>query len=223
MGWTVGCSSFNGGTAADATDAAVADASATDARPPAPADGGDPDDGPAAQADGGNPDAGRCTALTAPDGIATQEVAEGGSPWSSLASAVKADAVSARSATISANEVTQLILVRELHLLVPLDATITGVSVNILRQSPGGVRDGSVRLYKSGARIGAERRKGEPWPATDAEASYGSSADLWGTALSPADVNADGFGVAISAMVEPGSGGTIARVDAITLTVHYCR
>ena len=49
----------------------------------------------------------------------------------------------------------------------------------------------------------SEHSSASEWPRSwGAYRSYGNSADLWGTTLTPADVNSSGFGVAYSGQVD---------------------
>ena len=100
-------------------------------------------------------------------------------------------------------------------------ARITGISVKVVRASPGDVVDNSMKLVQNGAVAGSDRQSGLGWPLAFTAVTYGSAADLWGLDFTPAEVNADGFGMALSA--KGTGGGTVGRVDFIEVTVHYCR
>jgi hypothetical protein len=56
--------------------------------------------------------------------------------------------------------------------------------------------EGSVRLVVGGVAAGDDRATGAALPLSDAYLTFGGSADLWGLALTPADVNAADFGLA---------------------------
>jgi hypothetical protein len=58
------------------------------------------------------------------------------------------------------------------------------------------------------------------WPTTEADASYGGSADKWGLTPSAAQINASNFGVALS-VKNFGATGATASVDCIEVTVTY--
>jgi hypothetical protein len=117
---------------------------------------------------------------------------------------------------------------------VPGTATIQGVSVRITRKGTY-VEDGSgyperyvtdsvVKLIKAGAVTGISQADGSsPWPSVLTAKDYGSSSYLWGATLTPTDVNASNFGVAISAYLinEVESGSTAAYIDSVQVTVHY--
>ena len=112
---------------------------------------------------------------------------------------------------------------------VPTDATVTGVEVLIERSAINdfpytfpfdfglNVTDNIVRLVRGGTVVGDDKASGDQWPGMDVVRSYGGSTDLWGTTLTPAQVNASDFGVVLSATVTVAQ----ARVDQIRITVHY--
>ena len=106
---------------------------------------------------------------------------------------------------------------------VPSHATINGVTVEIERRKSNGtetVIDSSVRLIKGGTPTGDNKADGvNDWPTADAYKTYGGSADLWGSTLTPADVNASGFGVSLVAAFDQHD--VTAEVDHIRITVHY--
>lgn len=110
----------------------------------------------------------------------------------------------------------------------PTSATVSGIEVNISRASdaPEMVADYEVKLVRAGATLGLDRAKTNAWPATAAAsaftyADYGSSSDLWGSTWLPADVNAEGFGVALTPMYLDTAGNARAYVAFIRATIHY--
>ena len=118
---------------------------------------------------------------------------------------------------------------------VPANATITGIEVEIEKNSTnvgGGdwTGDYSVRLIKGGFMAGADlAHRDTKWPHQPDENSpaavYGSSTQMWNLSLTPADVNADDFGVAISAVRHKakldGVPNATAFIDNIRVQVHY--
>ncbi|MBK7087223.1 MAG: T9SS type A sorting domain-containing protein [Flavobacteriales bacterium] len=75
--------------------------------------------------------------------------------------------------------------------------------------------DQLVHLLKAGSLVGNNLASGTPWPTSDATATYGGPTELWGQTWYLADINANNFGVALSALVQNGT----ARVDHVTITV----
>lgn len=101
---------------------------------------------------------------------------------------------------------------------IPPVAEITGIEAVIERRSLGGtVFDAAVRIVKGGVVGSTDRAAGGFWPMADATTTYGDDSDLWGETWTPADINAAGFGVAVSATDTFDTAG----VDHITLTVYY--
>lgn len=103
---------------------------------------------------------------------------------------------------------------------IPLDATIVGVTVNIERSSTivATTNDNSVKLVKGGVISGSDKAVGTAWGTADSVAVYGSASDLWGLALTPADINSSTFGVVISAVTTLAA---TAQVDMVSITIEY--
>ena len=107
---------------------------------------------------------------------------------------------------------------------IPLNATISGIQVTIGRYAiiSNAIRDNSVRLIVGGAVIGANAANTTLfWPTTEAPANYGSTTYLWGLTLSPSQVNAINFGVALIAQNTTGTNNISARVDYIQISITY--
>lgn len=107
---------------------------------------------------------------------------------------------------------------------IPPGATIDGVIVSIERRDSDGTDaafDNSVKLVKGGTVSGNNKADtGTAWPSAYTVKTYGSSSDLWGLALTPADVNASDFGVVL-AIDAIGADLSSTQVDYISITVHY--
>jgi hypothetical protein len=86
----------------------------------------------------------------------------------------------------------------------------------------GSIRDLAVRLVEGGAITTSERARSDLWDALYTPVVYGGSTDLWGQVLTPADVNATGFGTAIRTEYTSFAGNNDAGVDAIRMTLRYC-
>jgi subtilisin-like proprotein convertase family protein len=105
---------------------------------------------------------------------------------------------------------------------IPANATITGVQVTIGRfaSNSNTIRDNNLQLVVGGATTGANRASATGWTSSEIAAAYGSTSDLWGTALTPAQVNASNFGVSLA--VECYSGNNRSPfVDYIQITISY--
>lgn len=103
---------------------------------------------------------------------------------------------------------------------IPLDATITGVTLSVERSTTvlNGTHDSSIRLVKAGVISGNDKASATLWPTSDGTATYGSATDLWGIALTPADVNLSTFGVAIASVADIGS---TSNIDMVSLKIDY--
>lgn len=151
--------------------------------------------------------------------------------WNTLSDVILADnnyAISTQALGILATSNTNYIQVGGLGFSIPAGSTICGITVSVER-SAGGlgvgcvVHDADVRIVKNGVLTGTNHASGASWGSSDAVATYGGAADLWGTTWMPADINAAGFGVAIAASMQTGliALALSARIDYISVTVHY--
>lgn len=102
---------------------------------------------------------------------------------------------------------------------IPSIAVIDGVHVELLRSGTA-AQDSEVKLIKAGSPVGTNKAA-YAYPGSLGWQSYGGAEDLWGTTLTPAEVNASNFGVTFSARNTSGGGG--ASIDAARITVlwHY--
>jgi hypothetical protein len=107
---------------------------------------------------------------------------------------------------------------------IPTEATITGITVTIGRfESATGtgtdVRDNVVQLIKGGVVTGTNLAvTGTDWPTTETALAYGGTTNLWGNTLTPADINASNFGVALAVT---SSNSRTASVDYMQIQVTY--
>lgn len=137
-----------------------------------------------------------------------------------------ADAALENGAVALASSQTHYIKATNFFLSVPGGKTIVGIGLRVKWDGIyGGIgpTDASVKLVKGGVISGADRADGRALPLTTpggglAWSGYGGSTDMWGLALTQADVTGATFGVAISAG-HPGQ--TSVQIDAIELTVYY--
>ena len=103
---------------------------------------------------------------------------------------------------------------------------LMGFQVTIGRHESGtragnfDVRDSMVSLLKDGGITGNNKAAtGTEWPtAPPVPAVYGTPTDLWGTTWTPADINANDFGVALSVISDI---NRIAYVDYMQISVTY--
>jgi hypothetical protein len=105
--------------------------------------------------------------------------------------------------------------------------TIDGIVVEIERKCTHSVlfeyaQDNIVKIVKGGTISGTDKADTvTKWPTTDAYASYGGAADLWGLSWTASDINDSTFGVVISANINLLKLPVVARIDHIRITVYY--
>jgi hypothetical protein len=151
---------------------------------------------------------------------------DGGSvaSWSSATSARVSDN-SYASAQMGSGVTTQYLVALSYGAALPANAVVDGITVAIERSSTSGIAtsDYAVQLIKT-AQIqmaGDNKAAAGIWPLAESTATYGGPTDKWGNTWTAADINAGGFGVALSAKFTSNLGSEQARVDSIKVTVHY--
>ena len=116
---------------------------------------------------------------------------------------------------------------------IPAGATINGITVKIERYNsfvPDAtsitIVDNAIYLTKDGSTtVGSNKSTGATWQSSDNNTTvdFGGSADLWGTTLTAAEVNASTFGVMISPALtfDNSDSGSSVNIDQVTITVDY--
>ncbi|MFN8291574.1 MAG: T9SS type A sorting domain-containing protein [Chitinophagaceae bacterium] len=110
---------------------------------------------------------------------------------------------------------------------IPSYSSICGISVEIESRATGllltaAVRDNEVKIIKNGTITGNNKALPGDWTSTDTYKSYGGASDLWGTTLTPADVNSSGFGIAISVrIIALVAALPSAEIDHIRMKIDY--
>jgi hypothetical protein len=117
---------------------------------------------------------------------------------------------------------------------IPDGAFITGIQFRVRHASLfSSIADASVRIDKQeGSPFGPDHRSAAAWPqpggpnltSLDAlpYATYGSAYDTWGTGWAPADVRAEGFGIAIAPKYTGMfDGNDRAYIDSVRVAVFY--
>ena len=105
---------------------------------------------------------------------------------------------------------------------IPIGSTINGITVEIEKVSPT-LTDEIVTLVLGGVNIGSNYALATNWPAPEAYVTYGSCTDLWGTSLTPTDINNSTFGIrlAYTKTICPACFSYTPEVDHIRITVCY--
>lgn len=106
---------------------------------------------------------------------------------------------------------------------IPAGATINGILVEIQRKGDGGpIHDSTVQIVKStGAYGSTNKASATNWPLSEAYASYGGGADLWGETWATTDINNSNFGVGLQAIQTADPSADTGSVDYIRITVTY--
>lgn len=159
--------------------------------------------------------------------VATNGLGGGVLPWSNLSGAEGAGDSQYAKAESSSTTTSNYLYAQGYGFSVPSNATITGIKVTAYKlvSSGGGfvdVLDNSIRLLKGGVKTGTDQSLGATWVGGSSIKEWGSSTSMWGTSLTPADVNASDFGVAIAVdILGDDMSVTSAQVDAVQITVYY--
>jgi hypothetical protein len=116
------------------------------------------------------------------------------------------------------------LLLDQFKLEVPDNAEVLGITATVRRAADGEDEavDAGVHLIKHGVVGSADRSLSTAWTAPDlVNVDYGGPKDLWGDSWTPADLNADDFGVAFAAGYTQSAGSGRAYVDIVYVTVTY--
>jgi len=151
-------------------------------------------------------------------GAVVSDASFGTSPWFATGNAAASDNSWAQGAPAGLGP-TQYLKATTFGFAIPAPAQIVGIEATIERHSNlGTIKDSRVRIVKGGIVGATERALAGTWPiGTDATVTYGGSSDLWGETWTPADINAGGFGLALSVT----DSADLALVDHMTLKVYY--
>lgn len=123
-------------------------------------------------------------------------------------------------ATATVNGTTQYLKCTGYGFAIPTNATILGITVNLERKSSSASRttDGAMRLVKAGVIGTVDRSKPTVYTTADVIEAHGNSADLWGAAWTPADINSSLFGAAFAAKT---TRSRTVSVDHLPISVSY--
>src|SRR3989338_2603155 len=158
---------------------------------------------------------------------AAANVGTAGTGWSAstIANALAVDGSETNlTNALPANGASMLLVLTGFSFDIPAGATIAGVAVSVTRRSTSSsgafVRDAAIELV-GGFGTSSSLATADAWPATLAAAAYGGASTLWGESLTPDDVNAANFGLAIAAQNTDPDAAPNAHVDGATVTVYY--
>ena len=177
----------------------------------------------------GSPLAGIVTPSTTylPAGTGTDQMAGGANGiWGNPGNITKEDGLTASTSIFTGFigfNITHSLIATNFNFNIPLGATINGIQVKVKKYQNNAVQnclDSSVKLVIGGVISGTDHSNGIQWPTTLTNVIYGSNVDLWGLAITPAQVNAANFGVAIQASTTSRS-TVYPNVDVISIAISY--
>ncbi|HOZ76948.1 MAG TPA: proprotein convertase P-domain-containing protein [Ferruginibacter sp.] len=115
------------------------------------------------------------------------------------------------------------LVARNFGFTIPANASIAGVQVTISRfgEISNVFRDDVVQLVVGGINVGNNRASVTGWSNVETAVNYGSASDLWGTTLTPAQVNASNFGVWLAVECYNGANNRDPFIDYIQITISY--
>ena len=143
--------------------------------------------------------------------------------WSNPGNAISSN-TQYSTVAVSAGAISNYLQTTNYGFSIPTEAIINGITVTIGRfesatASGTDVRDNVVKLIKGGVVSGTNLAvTGTDWPTTLTALAYGGTANLWGTTLTPDDINASNFGVALAVN---SSNSRTASVDYMQISVTY--
>lgn len=143
--------------------------------------------------------------------------------WSNTGNALASDNSYASSSLSSNGDFTDYLQITNFGFSISSSNTIVGIEVEIEKLGDK-VKDNQVRIVKGGSIGTTDQSDNANWPNTDTNSYtlYGANNDLWGETWMPADINASGFGIAISARrVGGGGGAAVPNIDHIRITVYF--
>jgi hypothetical protein len=116
--------------------------------------------------------------------------------------------------------------------VIPDDATITGIQVKVRRGTfEGNAADDVVQVLQNGAPVGTNHAQAGAWPALVPQSNdlttipfyiYGGDNDTWGVSWTPADFRSNGFAISIVAKYTgPSNANERAYIDSVRVAVSY--
>jgi hypothetical protein len=143
--------------------------------------------------------------------------------WGSYSNLYAADGALANNSIFSYS-VSAIIMAEGFGFSIPTGATITGVQVDVVgKASVAGYVSIPVAfnsLIKNGSPTGTGYLNSTTWTTSLATYTLGGPSSMWGTTLTPADVNSSNFGFAIK-VYNGSSSALTAYIDYIKMTVSY--
>ncbi|MGD0709595.1 MAG: hypothetical protein ABR968_00280 [Bacteroidales bacterium] len=161
------------------------------------------------------------------DGTVFTTVALAGSSasWNNPANAATENGIYSSTDNIASNgDYSDYLVATGFTFNIPDNARITGIEVTFYKNSDNlpHTHDHSVRIIKGGTIGGDEKAFSSSWEKQGNPVVYGGNNDLWGETWTPADINSDNFGIALSAERQGNGGGSMsAEIDYIKINIIY--
>lgn len=156
----------------------------------------------------------------------TDDATVGTAAWTSPNNAQVSDAVYATVVGGSLALISHYIKATNYGFSIPGGATINGILVEVekkssISNSTNHTVDNSVKIVKSTGSFGSTEKADTTtlWPLTEAYASYGGSADLWGETWAVSDINSSNFGVGFSSNSKGQTGPSCLHGDTLVRTI----
>jgi len=160
-------------------------------------------------------------------GIGEDVYVAGSAPWTNPTYIQADDTSRATSSATDEQNYTEWLAGTNYGFAIPSGATINGIALSIQRYANKNAtqftKDYQLYLTKSGTTtVGSNKADTvTKWPTSEAAASYGGAADLWGTTWTVAEINAATFGAMLRANQEGTGSSVISYVDCYTVTITY--
>ncbi len=161
------------------------------------------------------------TASASAGTITTDSASGGTADWGALTltNAIGAANTTVATCTVPGGEESYYLVAGTFAFVIPGTATVDGITVVIRKKSSStNSSDAKVRIVKGGVIGSTDKAAGGTWATTLTDYTYGGSGDLWGETWLPLNVNAVGFGVAISG-TNPNN--RTLSIDSFTVTINY--
>ena len=118
-----------------------------------------------------------------------------------------------------------ILRVSDFGFAIPVGSTITGFTATIVRSPSGGgsgnTYDDRIQFVIGSTTQGTPKADATVWADVWVEATLGGSADMWGTTLSVAQVNAESFGIDIRIKTTDAVNSINAFIEYVSVQVHY--
>lgn len=157
-------------------------------------------------------------------GTAANDSTVGTLDWTTVANAASQNDITFATASLAVNVVTHYAKLTNFGFAIPSDATVVGViAIGFAKAgTTARIQDQNVQLVKGGVIGGTDKGTAATklGTANNVPQLWGGTNDMWGLALTPADVNGSTFGIAV-AYKNTNATTTVVSLDSVMLAVFY--